>query len=159
MKTRPFQKPIIIFFLLSFLFLSGCKKSIYDKIESFPRNIWKKEVPISFKADIQDNSKPVNIILLLRHGTHTQFNAINVNVLTVKPDGSKKNDFYGIEIRDKETGNLKGDAMGEMCDTELVIEKNVTLDKGIYTFTVSHEMEEALLPSMVDLGLKIQVVE
>lgn len=154
------KKALFFALLVLSVALSSCKNNLYDKVESFPRDIWKKDNIVTFKADIQDISKPVNIILLLRHGTHTQYNTLNVNVTMIKPNKEKKNDFYGIEIRDKESGNLKGDAMGEMCDTETVLQKNITLtEKGVYTFMVQHEMEENLLPAMVDLVLKIQAVD
>jgi hypothetical protein len=47
-----------------------------------------------------------------------------------------------------------------MCDTEQVLVKGMKFaEKGVYTFTIQHEMEEPILPFMVDLGLKIKVSE
>lgn len=151
-----------LFFLMLLLVcsLTACKKSLYDNIENFPNNNWKKEKIATFKADIQDITKPVALKLMLRHGVHVQYPIINIAVTSISPSGKKSTDFYGFEIRDKETGNLKGDAMGDMCDTELVLQKNMQLtEKGAYTFSVQHEMEDVILPAMMDLGLKIEVVE
>lgn len=151
-----------VFFLTLLLVfsLTACKKSLYDNIENFPNNNWKKEKIATFKADIQDITKPVTIKLMLRHGVHIQYPTVNIAVTSVSPSGKKSTDFYGFEIRDKESGNLKGDAMGDMCDTELVLQKSIQLtEKGAYTFTVQHEMEDIILPAMMDLGLKIEVVE
>jgi gliding motility-associated lipoprotein GldH len=147
------------FFLLAYaclLLFTSCQESIYNKIETIPAGAWKKEVPIIFKADIQDISKPVSLTLLLRHHANTLYGHVNFSVTMTLPSGKKTPNFYTLEIRDKASGELKGDAAGDYCDTEMVLNPNLALtEKGVYTFAVSQEMEEPVLPLMMDLGLTI----
>jgi hypothetical protein len=47
-----------------------------------------------------------------------------------------------------------------MCDTEFIVFDKLQLtEKGTYTFTVEHMMEDAILPAILDLGLEIEKVE
>jgi gliding motility-associated lipoprotein GldH len=159
-RKNYFSQKIYYLLFATFLGLSACKSSVYDKIETIPNSVWKKDNPITFKADIQDITKSCDIMLILRHSPHIQYPTIDINMVITTPKGEKTNNFYGIEIRDKTSGELKGDAMGDMCDTEQVLVKGMKFaEKGVYTFTIQHEMEEPILPFMVDLGLKIKVSE
>lgn len=157
-KTQNKMKKYFLF-LLVYAYLSiltGCQESIYNQTETIPAGAWKKEVPVVFKADIQDISKPLSLTLMLRHHANTLYGHINISVMMTLPSGKKVPNFYTLEIRDKATGELKGDAAGDYCDTEMVLNPNLALtEKGIHTFAVSQEMEEPILPLMLDLGLKI----
>jgi gliding motility-associated lipoprotein GldH len=162
MLNKPKIKSTFALFLLllGLLNLSACKKSLYNNTEEFPNNNWKKDKIVTFKATIEDISKPVRLKLLLRHSVNIPYTSITIKFVRTNPNGTVKDAMYDFFIRDKATGAMKGDALGDMCDTEFIVFDKLQLtEKGTYTFTVEHMMEDAILPAILDLGLEIEKVE
>ncbi|HNL07787.1 MAG TPA: hypothetical protein PKH93_09450, partial [Chitinophagales bacterium] len=65
---------------------------------------------------------------------------------------------YSIPLRDAAGKNL-GSGMGDMWDVSFPIAKNVGMQKGQYSFEISHTMEEDIIPMLVDIGLSIDDVK
>ncbi len=150
------QKYLFVISLFCYLALASCQPSLHSEVVEIPSGAWKKDKPVEFKATINDISLPVSINLVLRHSSNTLYHHVNVAVTMTSPSGKKEQTFHTFDIRDKATGELKGDATGDFCDTELVVYPSLALtEKGNYTFSVRQEMEEQILPLMLDISLKV----
>jgi hypothetical protein len=71
---------------------------------------------------------------------------------TVSPSGKITTKAYDLQILD-ETSKHLGRCAGDICDLEIPID-TVTFDEaGIYRYTVTHTIQNAGIPGIMELGL------
>lgn len=108
---------------------------------------WKSDQIITVKLNIDDTRQKYNMLVGLRHASNIQMGAVKVKIKQTSPSGKTLEKEYILPLRDKETGDLLGSAMGDMCDTDTPIGKDVQFDeKGIYTFDISQLMGDDISP-------------
>ncbi|TAH21145.1 MAG: hypothetical protein EAZ08_03870 [Cytophagales bacterium] len=137
------------------LLLCACNVNLINEHKDMPKMAWEKQNQLSFTAEMPE-VKEYNMKLHLRHTSHIQIGNIAVK-LTITPDNQPNEAIVQdllIPIRDKD-GHLTGSAMGDICDTEFLT-KFAPKQKGKYTFTLAHQMEEDKVESIMEVGFSIE---
>lgn len=117
---------------------------------------WEKTQPRIFSVEVKDNKPVYSATIALRHSSKLEYGDISLTIKMVSPSGKEKIANYIMPIRDRKTGELKGSAMGDMCDTEMIFLEKITFEEvGKYSFEVSHTMKEEII-SILEVGLIIQ---
>ena len=148
MKTK-YQILILICFLCC-----SCS-DIYNENKSISNLHWEKQNVLSFNVDIPE-PKEYPLTIQLRHTSHIQLGNLAVK-LTITPESQKdkaESQNILIPIRDNATGELLGEAMGDICDTNFVT-KYTFKQKGKYIMTLEHLMEDDKAESIMEVGIKI----
>jgi len=132
------------FFL--FLLLFSCESAeFYKKYEDIAQVKWQKTQPISFEVNMTDTVTPFDWIISLRHTSSIQNGDIKVLLEAHSPSGKLVSQEYLLAIRNRQTGDLLGSAMGDMCDTDNTVEKKFVFGEiGNYTFKITPQTEDAL---------------
>ncbi|MFY7789080.1 MAG: hypothetical protein ACOVQA_14530 [Thermoflexibacteraceae bacterium] len=144
------------FYVLLFSSLLACNQAVVEERFEVPNNIWLKEMPMVFNAQVEDTSSPVDVVLSLRHGTMIAFKNVNMKLSYTTPSGKKEEKYFTFDVRNAD-GSLKGEAAGDICDTEMTIIIGLQLmEKGKYVFSVQHEMEDNALPLIMDMTLLLK---
>ena len=137
------------------LLLCACNVNLVSEHKDMPKMTWEKQNQLSFSAEIPQ-IKEYTMKVHLRHTSHIQIGNIAVK-FTATPDSQPNEAIVQdllIPIRDKD-GHLTGSAMGDICDTEFIT-KFTPKQKGKYTFTIAHQMEEDKIESIMEVGFSIE---
>lgn len=148
------MKKLLFLFVLPF-FLFACDVNLINEHRDMPKMAWERQNSISVSAEVPETKEYV-LKVHIRHTSHLQI--VNMAVkLTIspenKPDETIVQDLL-IPIRDKD-GHLVGSAMGDICDTEFAT-KFTPKQKGKYTFTIAHVMEEEKVESIMEVGISVE---
>ncbi len=136
--------------------LLGCSGAMVEQRLDVPNSVWLKEVPMIFTMQVEDTSTPVDLVVTLRHGTLIAFKSLNLRLNYTTPSGKTDKKYFTFDIRNAD-GSLKGEAAGDICDTEMTIISGLQLtEKGKYIFSVVHEMEDNALPLVMDMTLAMK---
>ena len=148
------MKKLTFLFIMPFLLLA-CNVNLVNEHRDMPKMVWEKQNIISVTAEVPE-VKDYTLKVHLRHTSHIQIGNIALK-LTIspenKPDEVIVQDLL-VPIRDKD-GQLLGSAMGDICDTEFTT-KFTPKQKGKYTFTITHQMEEDKVESIMEVGISIE---
>ena len=150
------MKKIIYLCLVVFLWSCQDNNMLFKEHQTIAMLRWEKTQPRIFSVDVKDNKPFYSATLALRHSSKLEYGDISLNIKMISPSGKEKIANYIMPIRDRKTGELKGSAMGDMCDTEMVFLEKITFEEtGKYNFEVSHTMKEEII-SILEVGLIIQ---
>jgi len=152
------RKSIFVYSLGLLLMLTACDGSI-RQFGDIAQLQWQTDQVIKVEANIKDTSKKYDMLIGLRHSSGIQMGAINVKVKQTSPSGETTEKEYILYLRDKETGELLGSAMGDMCDTDTPVEKGIQFkESGKYTYEISHLMGDVVSP-VLEAGIILNLVE
>lgn len=145
-------------FLGILLILTACDGGIRE-FGDIAQLQWKTDQIIKVKAEIKDTNQKYAMLVGLRHSSSIQMGAVKVKVKQISPSGKIAEKEYTLLLRDKETGDLLGSAMGDMCDTDTPIEAEIQFDEsGIYTFEISQMMGDVISP-FLEAGIILNPIE
>ncbi|GAB4334075.1 MAG: hypothetical protein OHK0038_10720 [Flammeovirgaceae bacterium] len=137
----------------------GCNKNrVYSEYQSIGNLIWEKEQIKKFQANIAE-PLAYNLNVELRHHSTIQYGSIEVNLKITTPSGKVLEKPYILYLRDKQTGQLLGEAMGDICDIVCPLENGLMFtETGIYTFELTHLMDSNVL-GIAEIGFSIDKPE
>jgi gliding motility-associated lipoprotein GldH len=144
-----------LFLFLILLIISGCN-NIYNEHQDITNMAWHRQNLLTFKANIPE-PKEYTVNVHLRHTSHIQIGNIAVK-LVISPENQPNEAITQellIPIRDKTTGDLVGEAMGDICDTSFAT-KVTFKSKGAYTLTLEHQMEDDKVEAIMEIGISIE---
>jgi gliding motility-associated lipoprotein GldH len=146
---------ISLFFVAVIFLFSSCS-GIYNEHQKISNMHWDVQNVLSFKADIPE-AKEYKVTIQLRHTSHIQLGNIAVKLSIYPENQADKAEVQNIliPIRDNATGELLGEAMGDLCDTDFVT-KFTFKQKGKHTLTLQHVLEEEKAEAIMEVGIKIE---
>jgi gliding motility-associated lipoprotein GldH len=151
------MKQLSIFIMLVWLLTSCQQGEIFNQNVPITNQIWNKNELFTFEVDITDSQASYDLIFSLRHHSDIQIKDLLIEVSKKTPSDKIKTSNYVIEIRDSKTSTLKGEALGDICDVEQVVENGIKFsESGTYIFTLKHNMDEQLLPMIMEVGLIVR---
>ena len=136
----------ISFYVLIICLLAACQgNEIFKEYQDIAQLQWNKTQSISFEADVQDTTSAVDWVVSLRHTSSMTQGDIKILLESVSPSGKTASQEYILNIRNRQTGELLGSAMGDMCDTDNTIESQLVFkESGKYKFKITHLNEDVL---------------
>jgi gliding motility-associated lipoprotein GldH len=147
------MKTINILPLLFLFFITSCTNAYKDhqKVEDMK---WFRSDVKTFDVDIPNDGN-YDIFFTMRHSTGYPFRNIGVRIEQITPEGielSKETNFLVVDENDE----YKGDVIGQLWDIEELFSENTPLQKGKYTFKISHIMNSDPVILVMDIGLTIK---
>lgn len=149
----------LFFFLLTIIGLASivaCSEGqVFKHYENVKHFKWSKSDAKTYAVEIKEAGVAHQVELALRHITETPLSSLSVQYKITAPDGTEKNGTTEIALRDKD-GKLLGEVAYQFTDISVVAESDWTPSaKGTYTFTLTHNYEEEVVPTIMEVGLLV----
>lgn len=142
-------------FVIASLVVASCNKNrVYSEYYTIGNMVWEKDQPKKYELIINEVGS-YNLNLELRHHTTIQYGSLEVHMKITMPSGKQVEKPYVVYLRDKKTGKLLGEAMGDICDTTCPLESGLTFpETGTYMVEIAHLMENSVL-GIAEIGLTV----
>jgi len=147
------KKAIFIFFIFGTVFFTACN-DVYRDFQSVKDMKWYKNDIKNFQVNIPEDGN-YDLIFAMRHSTGYPFTTIKIHVEQSTPKGKILEKDAEFPVAD-ENGNYIGDVTGQLWDIEDVFSENTFLEKGDYTFKISHGMNNNPVILVIDVGLVVR---
>ena len=143
--------------IILFFFVTSCNSDrLFDKFENIPAESWDKNLPVTFRAVINDTITPVNVIIFIRHNGEYPKSNLYLFVKTTSPLGFSMKDTVLCTLAN-EKGKWLGSGFGSIWTHKILYKKNVKFPfHGVYVFEFEQAMRDNPLPGIIDVGLRIQ---
>lgn len=149
------MKPKQLLLIGLLLIVASCtNSSIYSEDKNFPDNQWHKNNASTFEFNIDDDTKPYDVIFSLSHVYGYQFDSIPLSFKWVQPDGTSETIPLDLKIKD-EKGNELGDCVGDICDLQHPLFSQKKFTKGKHRIIASHSFEYDYLPNIIHIGINV----
>jgi gliding motility-associated lipoprotein GldH len=147
---------VFSFFMIGAIALS-CKSGVlFDKIQSVPGELWKKESAFSFDVTISDTISPVDYYLTIRNTTDYRFSNLYLFIKTVFPNNTHAKDTVECILANPE-GKWYGKGLSRIKENEILLKKAIRFPrKGVYRFEIEQGMRVDPLPGIADIGIRIE---
>ena len=149
------MKTIFTLLVLSLTIVS-CQPEgrIYSDNQGLSPNLeWLKKDVRSFDVVIEDNSVEYDLSLAFRYATGFQYQLAKVEVTEESPSGIIRVMEFDLKVRE-DNGDYIGDAGLDIWDSEHKVESGIKyMEKGNYTYSITHNMENDPLHFAMEIGL------
>lgn len=144
---------------LLFLILLSCDRTrIFEQNIKIPARVWNKENIIHFKVNISDTLSAHNIYINIRNGSKYPYSNIFLFISTHAPNGVSIRDTFEITLADTR-GKWLGKGIGNVYSNQVLYLKNVRFPyRGIYIFDIEQAMWNSRLAYIIDVGLRIEII-
>ncbi|WP_337045097.1 gliding motility lipoprotein GldH [Emticicia sp. 17c] len=152
------MKNLVLGFLLCFSVLSCESNAVYKSFVDFKDTKWYiKDVP-SFTFDIQDETIPYDIYLLVRNASQYPYNNLYLTRYIYGPDNKLlSNTLEQVILFDPKTGKPQGKGLGDIFDSKIISSKAYKFPKkGKYTIKLKQYMRQDPLPYIMSVGISIE---
>ena len=139
--------------------LSSCDKNrVFDEYKAIPDYSWNKDNPVVFNFYMEDTTSLHDFYINLRHGGQYQFSNLFLFVTTTLPDGKMARDTVELILADKD-GRWRGKGLGDIWTHSFPFYERFRFpEKGEYKITLTQAMRVDNLPSVMDVGLRVETV-
>ncbi len=162
-----FDKKIMKFYhyLIGAFFLLSCgEKAVYEQYSKTGLSdlLWDRVESQSFEVVPPDTINAYTLVLALRHTSRIPYKSLPIAMVVAN---EKKAPVYlqqyEFMIRDSKTGMFIGEVMGDLGDTEQVIESEFRFKTaGTHTFTFIHGLaDEDKAKEVMGLGLILKAIK
>lgn len=140
---------------------SGCVPSVdYDSQIMLPGEGWKERTAAVFRFHNQDSITPCRLWLLIRHEGDYPYRNLHAICLVTGPAGDSSVWKSDIPLTDAEGRWLGQSALGDLYTVVVPVQNRLVLSrKGVYTFRIMQNMRLSPLPSIVEVGWRVDRVE
>jgi gliding motility-associated lipoprotein GldH len=152
------MKKIVTLIFIAFAFFSCETNAIYKSIEDLKDSSWFIKQEPTFVVDVEDETIPYNIYILVRNASQYGFNNLYITRYIYGPD--KKPLSVRLEemiLFDTKTGKPLGDGLGDIFDHKFLSTRNFKFPKkGKYTFKLKQYMRQDPLPYIMSVGISVE---
>lgn len=152
-------KIAIVFFILTFVFLSCDKNRVYQEYIKIDNYVWTNDNNIKFEFDIDDTVSLYNVYINVRHVNMYPFSNLWLFVTSSAPNGAKNIDTVECVLAGS-NGKWFGDGSGDIWDYVKPWKQNVRFGhSGKYRVEMEQAMRTEALPGIMDMGLRVEKVD
>lgn len=137
--------------------LYACDSSThYSKSHTLPQGIWAEA--LLFEPTIENTNQKYTCTIAIRHLSAIRIVELPLKIEIKSPSGKSETHLFHFPFRN-EKGELIGEAIGDICDTQMQLDKALNFkEKGTYQISLSPNAEGAnQIGGIVDLHLKIKM--
>lgn len=140
--------------------LSSCDPNrVFEDNTDIPDMSWDVKNKLTFDVDITDTTSLHNLYVNVRHASHYPYANLYLFITIKFPNGKLAKDTLECVLAD-ETGQWKGDGMGDIWDNQILWKPKVKFPiPGKYTFEYEQAMRTEQVPFVMDMGLRVEKVE
>ena len=136
------------------LLLAGCGKTAFKEYETdLVGNRWQKNDVKTYNFELKEGGT-YDVLVDFSHVYGTQFNALPLKVIMVKPDQTRETADYLMELRDAD-GNELGDCSGDYCDLREPVFTKLDLKAGNYQVSVANNFDYDFVPNVLGIGIRV----
>lgn len=146
--------------LSTIIFLSSCDDTvIYEENIPVENNEWASDDIKTFNFEIQDTISPLNLYINLRTTTDYPYSNLYIFLYSEYPDGYTDKDTLEFVLAESD-GKWLGENTGTVIENKILISRGGSFTKqGNYTFKIQHAMREEILPEVIDVGFRVELME
>ena len=150
------MRKLIVLFVLVTLFVACDNSRVFEKNYEIKNQTWETGHRLKFEVDITDTISNYNFLLNLRNNEAYPYSNFYFFFHTYFPNGKIAKDTIKCVLADP-TGKWFGSQAGDIIDNQILFKyKSQFPMAGKYYFEVEQAMREEKLPSILDIGLRIE---
>ena len=145
---------------LAFAVVTGCgEPPLLAETRDIDMSGWHSDKSVAFHWDIQDTLQRHDVMLDIRHSQAYPYSNVYVFLTYRFPNGKSRVDTVECTLAD-ERGRWRGTGFGDLVDQRFMLNQDVQFPlKGRYGLEVQHGMRQDPLPSVANIGLRLEVHE
>lgn len=149
-------KYIYFLFLLSGV-LSACQPGrVFEQNKAVPVQGWSYTDPLTFEVHIPDTTAAYHLFIQVRHTDAYAYSNLWLILETYLPDSSVFTEKVQLVLAEPD-GRWTGNCIDGICFNSILIKNLVRFPQaGLYRFKLEQDMRENPLPSILDIGLRIE---
>lgn len=150
------MKYIILLFILSGFLVSCDQSRFFEENKKIPNSSWETENKLVFMVPVNDTLNGYDFFINLRQASSYPYSNIYFFVDTWFPNGKTARDTVECILSDPQ-GNWLGKGLGDIKENRILFKRGVRFPlKGNYVFMFQQAMRVDKLPSVLDVGLRIE---
>jgi len=138
---------------MTILLMTSCN-DMYRDFQTVKDMKWYKDDIKIFNVEISEEGE-YDLFFTMRHSAGYPFTTIKVDILQITHKGKEFTKEAEFPITDK-NGKYIGEATGQLYDIESSFSEKMFLEKGKYTFKISHNMNTNPVILVIDIGLIVR---
>lgn len=152
-------KSCCAFLVLVGLMLTSCDSAmLYDQQFSVAEDGWHADDIKTFEFDIQDTLSPLDLYINVRTSTDYPYSNIYLFLYSEYPDGYTDKDTLEFILAEP-NGKWLGESSGTVVENKMLISRGGRFaTSGTYRFKIEHGMREAVLPEVLDVGFRLELM-
>lgn len=146
--------------LTVFLMASCDERPMYEEYVTVSEKGWFKDSTVSFSVEIEDTTKPYQVVWYLRNNNQYPFSNIYLFRKVTSEQGIEFSDTAQYYLADA-YGKWLGKGVGEVKTNTWPFKQQLLFfnEAGTYTFTLQQAMRTEYLKGVEDVGLGIYKVD
>lgn len=145
--------------MLAGLLMTSCDSAlIYEENQACEDNVWSHDDIKVFQFDVEDTLSPMNIKVNLRTTTDYPYSNIYMFMYSEYPTGESFKDTLDFKLAESD-GKWLGENSGTVVEFQGLIGQGVFSKAGTYIFKLQHGMREDDLAEIIDVGMRIELME
>ena len=148
---------------LSLLFatvvISCDSNKLYEENLPVDDDGWHYDDIKSFQFDITDTLSPLNLYINVRTSTDYAFSNLFMYLHSDYPNGYSDKDTLEFILAEP-SGKWLGESSGTVVENKIMIFKGGRFTTpGTYEFRLEHAMRQKVLPEILDVGFRVELME
>jgi gliding motility-associated lipoprotein GldH len=144
---------------LVILMLAACDSgSLYDETLVVDEDGWHANDIKNFEFEIRDTISPLNLWINFRTTTDYPYSNLFIFLHSKYPDGFVAKDTLQFLLT-KPNGEWEGENSGTIVENRFLVSRGQFERSGIYQFQIEHAMRDSILPEILDVGFKVELME
>lgn len=153
------RNSVLILLFISMFFTSCDSNKIYEENFAVADNGWKADDIKTFEIEIEDTISALNLYINLRTSTDYPYSNIYLFLYSEYPDGYSDKDTLEIILAEP-SGKWFGESSGTVVENRILISQGGRFaTKGKYVFKLEHGMREEVLPEIIDVGMRVELMQ
>jgi gliding motility-associated lipoprotein GldH len=148
------------FVIIVFLFASCQQIDIFEKNTAIPNHAWQSNFSCNGTFEINDTTSLYNIYVVLRHTDAYKYNNIWLNIGLQSPGDTMYFQKTNLSLGDDAKG-WYGAGMDDIWEVRKMLTERPKAfrKKGVYHFSVKHNMRDEPLKNIMSAGLRVEKVK
>ena len=155
-KTR--RNSLLLIMGLCLTFASCDSNMIYEENFEVDSDGWRADDIKTFTFDIEDTISPFNFWINFRTSTDYPYSNLFMFLYSEYPDGYESKDTLQF-ILAAPNGEWQGESSGTVVENRFLVSQGPLKKTGSYTFKLQQAMRDEVLPEILDVGFRVELME
>lgn len=158
MTTRSLNR-LFLSVLFASMLVSCDSNKLYEENLAVDEDGWHHDDIKTFEFDITDTISPLNLYINVRTSTDYAFSNLFMFLHSDYPNGYSDKDTLEFILAEP-SGKWLGESSGTVVENQIMIFKGGRFTtQGTYKFQLEHAMRQKVLPEILDVGFRVELME
>lgn len=149
---------LILFVFLLFGIVSCDSSGIYEENFEVDSDGWHADDIKAFTFTLEDTISPLNFWINFRTSTDYPYSNLFMFLYSEYPDGYSAKDTLQF-ILAAPNGEWQGESSGTVVENRFLVSQGPLKKPGQYTFKLQQAMRDEILPEVLDVGFRVELME